>query len=152
METLSPVKPSSDERTWGMLTHFSALLGFFLPFGSIIGPLIAWSIKKDDSSFVDENGKAAVNFNLTWTIAVAIFWVIWLSQFLGRLAYIIMNADDPEVIIPEQFPIRMILSAIALFIPIILIYLFKFFMMLIATIQSSSGNKFHYPLTYKFIK
>ena len=31
---------TSDERMWAMFAHLSALIGFVIPFGSILGPLI----------------------------------------------------------------------------------------------------------------
>ncbi|MCP4122508.1 MAG: DUF4870 domain-containing protein [Bacteroidetes bacterium] len=152
METLTPVKPNSDERTWGMLTHFSSILGFFFPFGGIVGPLIAWSVKKHESDFVDKNGKEAVNFNLTWTIAAAIFWILWLSQFFGKIILLIVNAEHFESIEPEEFPTRLIINMFVFFIPIIFVYLFRFILMLVGTIQSSNGSVFRYPLSYRFIK
>lgn len=59
---------SSDDRTWGILVHATAFVGFVVPFGNIIAPLLIWAIKKEDSRFVDENGKQAINFQITWTI------------------------------------------------------------------------------------
>lgn len=63
---------SSDDRTWGILVHAAALSGLFVPFGNILGPLVIWAIKRDDSQFIDENGKQAVNFQITWTILVIV--------------------------------------------------------------------------------
>ena len=41
---------TKDERMWGMLSHLAALGVFVFPaFGNIIGPLIIWLIKKDQS-------------------------------------------------------------------------------------------------------
>ncbi|MEZ5980417.1 MAG: DUF4870 domain-containing protein [Planctomycetota bacterium] len=34
----------------------------------VVGPLIVWLIKKDESAFVDEQGKEAVNFAITIVI------------------------------------------------------------------------------------
>jgi uncharacterized Tic20 family protein len=48
-----------------MLCHLSAFAGFFFPFGGIIGPLIFWLTKKDESTWINENGKAAMNFNMS---------------------------------------------------------------------------------------
>jgi uncharacterized Tic20 family protein len=48
-----------------MLCHLSSFAGFFFPFGGIIGPLICWLSKKDDSEWININGKAALNFNLS---------------------------------------------------------------------------------------
>jgi len=56
---------SETERNWAMFCHLSAFAGFFFPFGSIIGPLICWLSKKDESIWVDENGKASLNFQLS---------------------------------------------------------------------------------------
>lgn len=56
---------TESERNWAMLCHLSAFAGFFFPFGGIVGPLICWLSRKDESSWVDENGKAAMNFNLS---------------------------------------------------------------------------------------
>lgn len=57
-----------DERMWGMFCHLSALAGYIIPFGSIIGPLIIWSIKKQDYAFVDDQGKEALNFQISMMI------------------------------------------------------------------------------------
>lgn len=57
-----------DERMWGMLAHLSALAGFIIPFGLIIGPLVIWLIKRDQSYYVNQQGKEALNFNISITI------------------------------------------------------------------------------------
>ena len=56
---------SSEDKTLGMVAHLTALGGF-------IGPLIVWLIKKDDSAFVDDQGKEALN----WQISVIIYSAI----------------------------------------------------------------------------
>lgn len=58
----------AQERTWGMVAHLAALAGFIIPLGNIIGPLIVWLIKKDESSWVDEQGKESINFQISITI------------------------------------------------------------------------------------
>jgi len=56
---------SETERNWAMLCHLSAFAAFFFPFGGIIGPLICWLSRKDESAWVNENGKASMNFQLS---------------------------------------------------------------------------------------
>ena len=67
-----------DERMWGMFCHLSAFAGYIIPFGSIIGPLIIWSLKKDEFPFVNEQGKEALNFQISMTIyfIISIFLII----------------------------------------------------------------------------
>ena len=63
-------KPKNNqEYTWGMACHLSALAAFIgIPFGHILGPLVVWLIKKDEFPFVEEQGKEALNFQISMTI------------------------------------------------------------------------------------
>ncbi len=56
---------SEPERNWAMLCHLSAFAGYFFPFGGVIGPLICWLSRKDESQWVNQNGKASLNFQLS---------------------------------------------------------------------------------------
>ena len=69
---------SQDEKMWAMFCHLSALVGFIIPFGNIIGPLIIWAVKKEEMPLVDEHGKEALNFQISMTIyfIVAAFLVL----------------------------------------------------------------------------
>ncbi len=55
-----------------MLCHLLSFSGFIVtvPGASIIGPLILWAIKKDDMPFVNDQGKEAINFNITVSLIV----------------------------------------------------------------------------------
>ena len=53
-----------------MLCHLSALIGFIIPFGNILGPLLVWQIKKDEIPSAHFIGKAALNFQITVVIAL----------------------------------------------------------------------------------
>jgi uncharacterized protein len=65
--------PTQDERTWGMLAHVAAFAAFVVPFlGGVLGPLVVWLIKRDQSDFVNDQGKEALNFN----ISVLLAWLI----------------------------------------------------------------------------
>ena len=53
-------------RKWGMICHIIALVGLLgNGIGFVLGPLIVWMIKKEDHPFVDEQGKEALNFQIT---------------------------------------------------------------------------------------
>mgnify|MGYP001241935608 CR=1 FL=1 len=68
--------PSAEERQWATFAHLAALAGFVVPFGNIVGPLVIWLIKKETMPFVDEQGKEAVNFNITVAIAAIVCWLL----------------------------------------------------------------------------
>ena len=63
---------SETERNWAMLCHLSAFAGFFFPFGGIIGPLICWLSRRDESSWVNINGKASLNFQLSMLLYIVL--------------------------------------------------------------------------------
>ena len=73
---LSTHKPGRDARKWAMFCHFSAFLGMWFPFGSLIGPLILWQVKRESDPFIDDQGKEALNFQITVAIASAICYVL----------------------------------------------------------------------------
>lgn len=81
----SPAAPTQDERTWGMIAHLSAFCGFIVPLGSIFGPLVVWLMKRDESAFVMDQAKEALNFNITVAIlgiVCAILWLVLIGIFL----------------------------------------------------------------------
>ena len=51
--------PSTDEKSWAMGCHLISLVTSF------VGPLILWLIKREGNSFVDVQGKEAVNFQIS---------------------------------------------------------------------------------------
>jgi hypothetical protein len=61
--------PNKDERDWALFVHLSTFSGHVIPFGHIVGPLIIWCLKKDTMPFVNDQGKEAMNFQITMTLA-----------------------------------------------------------------------------------
>ena len=57
-----------EERNMALLCHLISFVGFFVPFGNIVGPLVVWLVKREQSPFVDHHGKEALNFQISLTI------------------------------------------------------------------------------------
>ena len=64
--------PTAEDKQWGLCAHLSSLAGLIIPFGNILGPLIIWQVKKDSLPFAADQGKEALNFNITIAIAAII--------------------------------------------------------------------------------
>ena len=65
-----------------MAVHLGAFAGHIFPFAHIIVPLIVWMLKKDASSFVNDQGKESVNAQLTFTlycIPCALLWLVFIG-------------------------------------------------------------------------
>lgn len=100
-----PVQPSGagsaspytkEERNYAMLCHLTSLVGFVLPIiGNIVPPLVLWLIKREESAFIDDQGKESVNFQITLSfglmvalllsivlIGIPILFALWIAQLI----------------------------------------------------------------------
>src|SRR5260370_2322935 len=69
----------SSERTWCVLAHATALVGFLVPVaGHLVGPLIIWLAKRQDSPEIDAHGKESINFQISMLIWNAIALILCL--------------------------------------------------------------------------
>lgn len=119
--TPRPLQPS-EERTWAMFTHLSALVGIVVGAGFIgwLGPLIIFLVFRDRSAFVTEHAKTTLNFQITMLIAAVVAAVLWIVL----VGFLITAA----------------------------IYVVVIVLSIIATIAASRGERYEYPLTIRFIK
>lgn len=54
---------TQDDKTLGIVMHVLCLVGF-----PILGPLIVWLIKKDDSAYLNAQGRELLNFQISYLI------------------------------------------------------------------------------------
>jgi hypothetical protein len=106
--------PDKEARTWALVAHLSAFCGHFIPFGNIVGPLLVWILKKDQFKFVDDQGKEALNFQLSFTIYfiiaaalifVAIGFVILPVLWIAYLILIIIAAIKANDGVRYRYPL-----------------------------------------------
>lgn len=76
--------PSAEARQWAMFAHLAAFVGFLIPFGSLLGPLLVWQLKKEMDPFVDDQGKEALNFQISVLLA-ALVCVLLMFVVVGLL-------------------------------------------------------------------
>jgi uncharacterized Tic20 family protein len=102
METSRPSPPPplnasalANVRTWCAFCHASALLGVLVHFpGHLLGPLIVWLVKRDESPEIDAHGKEALNFQISMLIynAVAAIFCLVLIGFVFLAILWVLNA------------------------------------------------------------
>lgn len=123
--------PSAEERQWAMFAHLSALLGGILTgafggLGVFIGPLVIWLVKKETMPFVDDQGKEALNFNITiGIIGLALVVLSILTFGIGLLLAI---------------PVGLVVGVGWLVLTII------------AAIKSNEGVVYRYPVCLRLVK
>jgi len=115
-----------------MFAHLSALLGAILTgalgggWGCFIGPLVIWLIKKDTMPFVNDQGKEALNFNITVAIAFVVLFLLSVMTFGIGLV----------IAIPLWFIIGIAWLVFTI----------------IAAIKANEGVTYRYPFTLRLIK
>ena len=122
---------SAEERQWAMFAHLSALVGGLLTsaaggWGTFIGPLVIWLVKKDTMPFVNDQGKEALNFNIT--VAIICLALVLLSIVTLGIGLII--AIPAWVIVGIAWLVLTILAAV----------------------KANEGVAYRYPLTLRLIK
>lgn len=83
----SPPPPgvSQDDKTLGIVMHILCLVGF-----PILGPLIVWLIKKDNSPYLDAQGRELLNFQISYIIYALVSFVLCLI-FIGFLLLFVIG-------------------------------------------------------------
>lgn len=115
-----------------MFAHLSALLGGILTsgwagsVGCFIGPLIIWLAKKDSMPFVNDQGREALNFNITVGIV-----------FLGLFLLSIVTLGIGLIL---TVPLMIIVGLAWLVLTII------------AAIKANEGVAYRYPFALRLIK
>ena len=133
METLPPrssLHPCAQPnvRTWTVLCHASSFLGFFVPVvGHVLGPLMIWLVKRDESAEVNEHGKESLNFQISMFIYTSV---------LGVVTSILMFVLIGFLLLP--------LFAVLFVADIVLV--------IIASLKASEGKLYRYPFTIRLIK
>lgn len=77
------------DRMWAILSHLSALCGFLIPMGNVVGPLVIWLVKRESSPYVAAHAKEALNFNISITLYSA-FATLLLFIYIGALFLIVI--------------------------------------------------------------
>ncbi|MRG44314.1 DUF4870 domain-containing protein [Chitinophaga sp. SYP-B3965] len=137
-----------DDRTWGTFVHLGGIIGhvLFAAGGNVIGALVIWLIRKNDSKFVDQEGKEAVNFQITIAILTVILsiingirWGFWnFSQvFRGNNTW--RNHDWNF----EFF------STVAF---VQILWALNILFSILAAVQANKGLHYRYPVSWRLVK
>jgi uncharacterized Tic20 family protein len=98
---------TSDDKTWGMISHISGLVAMALGGMSFLGPLVIYLIKKDASPFVADQAKEALNFHLAVLIVSLISIVTCIGPIvvlIGALIYSVIAAMEANKGIAYRYP------------------------------------------------
>ncbi len=121
----------TEARTWATVCHLAAFLAFIgIPFGNILGPLVVWLIKRNDHPFVDDQGREAVNFQIT--------------VFLYAIVLVVVLIAAAAI---EATALFFVLIALG-----IVVGIFFIAAPIVAAIRSNRGVRYRYPATLRLLR
>ncbi|MEO6174715.1 MAG: DUF4870 domain-containing protein [Flavobacterium circumlabens] len=159
METTTPlIMETTSEKNTATFTHLSTLSQYIIPFGNYIFPILIWTSYKDKSEFVNHHGKQTLNFQLSlllYTLVLALIAIpIFIIVFLQNLPMEAVFNDEDFVIRNFNFEGNIGLISIGATAVLLfgLLKVVEFFLVIYASIKTSNGEYYKYPMTIPFIK
>ncbi|WP_412060495.1 DUF4870 domain-containing protein [Rubrivirga sp. IMCC45206] len=73
---LGPYEPDTEERSLALMAHLSGYAGLVLPLGSLLGPALLYWLKRDESAFVEDQAREALNFQITIVAAAVVSGIL----------------------------------------------------------------------------
>ncbi|QSB29313.1 DUF4870 domain-containing protein [Flavobacterium sp. CLA17] len=149
---------TTSEKNTATFTHLSTLSQYIIPFGNYIFPILIWTSYKDKSEFVNHHGKQTLNFQLSlllYTLVLALIAIpIFIIVFLQNLPMEAVFNDEDFVIRNFNFEGNIGLISIGATAVLLfgLLKVVEFFLVIYASIKTSNGEYYKYPMTIPFIK
>lgn len=139
---------TQQEKNNAALIHLSGLAKYVFPFAGIIAPLLIWQNKRHESTFIDKQGKDAVNYNISMMVYSFIIGLLFIVPFIFLISDAIMLKDAFD----DHPPINFIIGIVVVGLIFVVVAIIEFILIILASVKASSGEDFKYPLTIKFIK
>lgn len=120
-----------------MLAHLAAFAALTsIPVAHILGPLVVWLWKRNEHAFVDDQGKEALNFQISLTLYFLVLAVLFAPA-------IIVAAIVPLLPTILVVPLA-VLAGVALLV-------FGIAMVIVAAMRANEGVAYRYPYTLRLI-
>ena len=135
------------------LIHLSTFARFIFPFGNFIAPIVLWSFNKDKSEFIDQNGKAIINFQLSiliYTVALALLSIpLFIFGIFGSIDFLDLS---PNFNIGFNQPSTLLYFGGILGVIAFIGFIVELMLIILASLKARDGEVYEYPLTINFIK
>ncbi|MGB5555289.1 MAG: DUF4870 domain-containing protein [Flavobacteriaceae bacterium] len=148
------------EKNLSAIIHASTFSKFFIPFGNFLIPLVLWTANKNENDFVDQNGKQALNFQISILLygivlasITAILFFVFAFDFVGFIDIFEVNKHNISEFRHDHsgMGLHILFMGIAIMLGVGLLIL-DIVCTILATLKSGRGENYTYPLTINFIK
>lgn len=134
---------TNDDNKYAMLMHVSQFSNFIIPSGGLIIPIVMWMSRKENSPFIDINGKIIMN----WKISLIIYFIIGvlIAVFSGIISIPITDKTD------NPLPVLSWVFGTIVF-PLVFFGIIDFIFTIVGAVKASNGEVWNYPLSIRFFK
>ena len=122
--------PTQRHRSLAALAHLSAFLGFWQPILSVVGPLLAWLSLRGESSFVEDQAREALNFQLSI--------LVW--SLLGGLVTAVLALFTFGLALVVLVPVAILCSLVNVCLTVA------------AALNANEGKRHRYPFTMRIVR
>ena len=117
------------QRSWGVAQHLIGLLSLLdLTIAGLIGAIILWRIKSDESDWLDDHGREAVNFQLS----------LLLYGIVGSIVVVILSLG--------------IFAVFTLPVWVAFLWILRLYGCIKGAMVANRGGFYRYPMTIRFFR
>ncbi len=145
---------TTNHKNTASFIHIGVFSKYLFPFGNFITPLLIWTINKDRSEFINQNGKQVINFQLSLflyfvaIIAICIpialhfgFSIEQLEELKGTISFYDLSTFTGSIV-----------AFIILGIAALSLFIVELYATIVGALKASNGELYKYPISIPFIK
>ena len=125
---LAGAPPTREERTWALIAHLGGPAGLLLSAGlfGFAVPLVVWLARREDSPFIGDQGKEALNFQLTLFFVHVVAWL-----------FVLVTLGVGLLVVLPCF---------------LVLWIGELILGVVAAVRANEGQRYRYPLTLRLIR
>lgn len=141
-------------RRWAMNCHLAGLISIGvcsivpIPFLGALFPYVVWRLGRDRHPFIDEQGRSAVNFQLSMSVYLLIGFIFWVFLSFTTCMAAFSGVSSNSNFFGTIFGWLLFLGAVA----IALFAVFMIAVMIFAAVKASQGQSYRYPFNLQFLQ
>ncbi len=147
---------TENEKTVASILHISTFSKYFFPLGNFLFPILLWVVHKD-KPFVNENGRQAINFQLSiflYSVLIGLLIFPFLFVYVDDFVTLIQKLDNNSINLYNSNITQIsgfVFIVIVVAILLLALFVFEIYTVIMASIYASQGKVYNYPLNISFI-
>lgn len=157
-QNLTPTEIPADQRSMGMWMHLAPLLAFFanflipIPFLALIVILALYYTRKNTSSFVDNNGKESLNFQITMALVGVVILIAMMIAFGGSILSMLVGGVSDNDASTGVGVLGLVGSGLLVGLLFFAVGIFSLVVMITGSVRANDGKVYRYPLSIRLVK